>query len=55
MDQILRPIHTSCKSREAVFMMLFGYMRAACELKGIYNVLLKVLIYVSTKYILVGQ
>ena len=33
-------------------LMLYGCTRAICELKGIYNVQLKVLIY---KYILVGQ
>ena len=27
--------HTSCRSRD---MMLFGYTKAICELKGIYNV-----------------
>jgi len=48
MDRFLMPIHTSCRSRGVVFTtMLFGCTRAICELKGIYNVYLKVLIYIS--------
>ena len=47
-DRLLMPIHASCRSRDVVFtMMLFGCTRAICELKGIYNGQLKVLIYVS--------
>jgi len=47
-DRFLMPIHTSCRLRDVVFtMMLFGCTRAICELKDIYDVLLKVLIYRS--------
>jgi len=54
MGQILMPIHTSCRLRDVVFtMMLFGYTRAICELKCIYNVLVEGSdLY---KYTLVGQ
>ena len=47
MEGFLMPIHTSCRSRDIVFIMMFGCTRAIYELKAIYNVLLNVLTYIS--------